>query len=93
MRELLRSNDAVLLSFADSVLRQAGIAPFLADQHMSVVEGSIGAFPRRLLVGDEDWSAARQALVEAGLEAWLIGAAESPHDVPEPGTRGPSRAK
>ena len=72
MRELLRSNDAVLLNFAQSVLRQAGIASFVADQHMSVVEGSIGAFPRRLQVGDEDWAAARDALGEAGLEAWLI---------------------
>ena len=58
MRELLRSNDAVLISFAQSVLRQAGIASFVADQYMSVVEGSIGAFPRRLLVGDEDWALA-----------------------------------
>ena len=55
MREFLRSNDAVLISFAQSVLREAGIGSLVADQHMSVVEGSIGAFPRRLLVGDEDW--------------------------------------
>jgi Putative prokaryotic signal transducing protein len=72
MRELLRSNDAVLISFALSVLRQAGVAGTVADQHMSVVEGSIGAFPRRLLVGEADWAAARQALVQAGLEASLI---------------------
>lgn len=67
MRELLRSNDAVLLSFAESVLRQAGIPCMLADEYMSVVEGSIGAFPRRLLVGLDDWTAARRALTEAGL--------------------------
>ena len=72
MRELLRSNDAVVISFAQSVLRQAGIASFVADQYMSVVEGSIGAFPRRLLVGDADWAAARRALREAGLEVWLV---------------------
>jgi hypothetical protein len=77
MRELLRSNDAVLISFALSVLRQAGLAGMVADQHMSVVEGSIGAFPRRLLVGDEDWAAARQALVQAGLEASLIDDGEA----------------
>ena len=53
MREMLRSNDAVLIGFAQSVLRQAGIASFVADQYISVVEGSIGAFPRRLLVGDD----------------------------------------
>jgi hypothetical protein len=72
MREILRSNDAVLISFAESMLRQAGIASFLADQHMSVVEGSIGAFPRRLLVGGEDWPTAHRILSEAGLGASLI---------------------
>jgi hypothetical protein len=72
MRELLRSNDAVLIGFAQSVLRQAGIASFVADQYMSVVEGSIGAFPRRLQVADADWTAARRALAEAGLADWLI---------------------
>ena len=72
MRELLRSNDAVLINFAQSVLRQAGIASFIADQYMSVLEGSIGAFPRRLQVGDEDWAVAYRTLGEAGLEAWLI---------------------
>jgi hypothetical protein len=71
MRELLRSNDPVLMNFAEAVLRQMGIAAVVADQHMSVVEGSIGAFPRRLLVGNEDWAAARRALVEADLGAWL----------------------
>jgi rRNA pseudouridine-1189 N-methylase Emg1 (Nep1/Mra1 family) len=72
MRELLRTNDAVLLSFAESVLRQANIASTLADQHISVIEGSIGAFPRRLLVDSDDWDAACKALTEAGLESWLI---------------------
>ena len=72
MREILRSNDAVLINFAQSVLRQAGITSFLADQHISVVEGSIGAFPRRLLVGGEDWPAAHRVLSEAGLGASLI---------------------
>lgn len=50
MREVLRTNDAVLLGFAESVLRQTGITSVIADQHISVQEGSIGAFPRRLLV-------------------------------------------
>ena len=72
MREILRSNDAVLINFAQSVLREAGITSFLADQHISVVEGSIGAFPRRLLVGGEDWMTARRILSEAGLGASLI---------------------
>jgi hypothetical protein len=73
MHELLRSNDAVLISFAESVLREVGVVTLVADQHMSVIEGSIGAFPRRLLVKTEDAAAARQALGEAGLVAWLVG--------------------
>ena len=76
MREMLRSNDAVLLSYAQSVLQDAGISCLLADQHISVIEGSIGAFPRRLLVENAAWSAARRVLCEAGLEAWLIADGE-----------------
>jgi len=62
----------VALSFAQSVLQQAGIDCFVADQHMSVAEGSIGAFPRRLLVDASGWDAARRLLAEAGLGAWLF---------------------
>lgn len=72
MRDVLRSNDPVVISFAQSVLQQAGIANFVADQHMSAVEGSIGAFPRRLLVETSDWDEARRLLDEAGLGAWLL---------------------
>ena len=50
MREILRSNDAVLISFAQSLLRQAGIGTFLADQHISLttwqrayLKGAVGA--------------------------------------------------
>ena len=76
MHELLRSNDAVLINFAETLLREAGIDSLVADQHMSVIEGSIGAFPRRLLVKADEWSAARRALRDAGLDAWLIADGE-----------------
>jgi hypothetical protein len=72
MREILRSNDVVLIGFAQSVLRQAGIASFIADQHMSLMEGSIGAFPRRLLVEGTAWSEAHRMLSEAGLGDSLL---------------------
>ena len=78
MREILRSNDAVLISFAQSLLRQAGIGTFLADQHISLVEGSIGAFPRRLLVGASDWEAAREVLGSAGLGSALVDDRDTP---------------
>ena len=72
MRELLVSNDAVTISFAQAVLQEAGIESFVADQHMSIVEGSIGAFPRRLLVEADSLAEARRLLDEAGLGKWLV---------------------
>ena len=68
------------ISFAQAVLKEAGIANFVADQHMSVAEGSIGAFPRRLLVDAADWTAARRALMEAGLGKWLVDDGEASAD-------------
>ena len=50
MIELIRTNDAVVISFAEALLRDAGIACFVADQNMSVLDGSIGILPRRLMV-------------------------------------------
>jgi hypothetical protein len=76
MLDILRSNDPVVLNLAQAVLRDARIGSFLADQHMSIVEGSIGAFPRRLQVHADDWTAARKALSEAGLQAWLVSEAD-----------------
>jgi hypothetical protein len=64
MQELLRTNDMVRLSFLRLVLEEAGIATIVLDQHMSVLEGSAAAIPRRLMVASEDIAAAR-ALVEA----------------------------
>jgi hypothetical protein len=65
MAELLRTNDPVLLSFAEAVLREAGFQPLVADTHMSILDGSIGALPRRLLVPDEVEAEARAILDEA----------------------------
>ncbi|MDE3175603.1 MAG: DUF2007 domain-containing protein [Pseudomonadota bacterium] len=71
MRELLRTNDLVLISFIESLLDSAGLSYFVADQHMSAVEGSLGFLPRRVLVVAEDFSRARRLLSEAGLGAEL----------------------
>ncbi|MDP6829863.1 MAG: DUF2007 domain-containing protein [Alphaproteobacteria bacterium] len=70
MIELLRSNDMVLLSWVEVYLRDAGIESVLLDQHISVVEGSIGAFNRRLMVLDEDEARARGLLAEADIDAY-----------------------
>jgi hypothetical protein len=65
--ELLRTNDLVLISRVEAILLEIGVAVFIADRHMSAVEGSLGFLPRRLLVLDEDVGVARAALAEAGL--------------------------
>ena len=67
MKELLRTNDIVLVSYVRAVLADVGIALTVLDGHMSVVEGSIGALPRRLMVLTEDEARARSALRDAGL--------------------------
>ena len=68
MVELLRSNDPVLLSWAQAVLKEARIMAVVMDRHMSVLEGSIGALPRRLMVADDDAVRARRLLTDAGVE-------------------------
>jgi hypothetical protein len=66
MRELVRTNDAVLISAIEALLKGAHIGHMVVDQNMSVLEGSIGIFPRRILVGDDELDAARTLLEEAG---------------------------
>jgi hypothetical protein len=60
--ELVRSNDLVHLSWAEAMLRAAGIGCLIADAHVSSIEGSIGVLPRRLLVAAEDADEARRVL-------------------------------
>jgi hypothetical protein len=67
LREILRTNDAVLVTAVEALLRGAGIEPFVLDQNMSVLEGSLGILPRRVLVADEHAHRARQVLTDAGL--------------------------
>jgi hypothetical protein len=74
MQEVLRTNDPVLASFVESVLGDAGIRVLVADVNMSVLEGSLGVLPRRVLVGDDDVAAARRliATIEAGSPGGII---------------------
>lgn len=67
MIELLRTNDVVTISFVESLLRDAGIEFLVADQNMSIMEGSIGVLPRRVLVAGEVAAQARQLLLDAGI--------------------------
>jgi hypothetical protein len=67
MRELVRTNDAVLVSAIQALLEGASIPHVVLDQNMSVLEGSLGILPRRVLVGEEHVLAARRLLEDAGL--------------------------
>jgi Putative prokaryotic signal transducing protein len=66
MKELLRTNDIVQLSWLTALLTDAGIVSHVLDSHTSVLEGSALAIPRRLAVADEDYQRARRVLTEAG---------------------------
>jgi len=65
VKELLRSNDPVLLSWVEALLADSRIVTVLLDVHTSIIEGSISAIPRRMMVGDDDYSTARRLLADA----------------------------
>jgi len=67
VRELVRTNDAVLLSAIQALLRAADIPHLTLDQNMSVLEGSLGILPRRIEVAEKHVHSARRLLTEAGL--------------------------
>jgi hypothetical protein len=67
MREIVRTNDMVLVSAIGALLDGAHIHHLVFDLNMSVLEGSLGVLPRRVLVAEEDVSRARQLLTDAGL--------------------------
>jgi hypothetical protein len=67
MEELLRTNDPVLISFVESLLKEAEIHMMVADQNMSILEGSIGLLPRRILVAGDQLEQARRLMIDAGV--------------------------
>ena len=78
MHELVRTNNAVLISAISALLDEAGIPYFVLDQNMSVLEGSIGILPRRLMVAEADAEEARTLLANAGLAGELRPHAREP---------------
>jgi hypothetical protein len=68
MRELLRTNDPTVIAFATAILDGEGIEVFQMDVHMSVLEGSIGILPRRLMVRDADHFRAAAILRDLDIE-------------------------
>ena len=67
LRELVRTNDMVLVSAVGALLDGANIRHLVLDQNMSILEGSLGVLPRRILVHEDDNREARQILSDAGL--------------------------
>jgi hypothetical protein len=67
MIELIRTNDVVVISFVESLMRDAGIGCFVADQNMSVMDGSLGILPRRVMIDASRADEARRILTDAGV--------------------------
>ena len=67
MKELVRTNNPALISYVLALLTEADIGHFLADEHASIMDGSISAIPRRILVDAEYETEARRLLTDAGL--------------------------
>ena len=68
MKQLLRSTDITVIAFARALLQGEDIDCFEMDVNMSVLEGSIGILPRRLMVRAEDYDAALRTLRDNGIE-------------------------
>ncbi|HEY8129352.1 MAG TPA: DUF2007 domain-containing protein [Hyphomicrobium sp.] len=73
MRELVLTNDLVLISYIEALLADQGIEAVVFDRNISLMEGSIGAFPRRLVVAEDAWNRASRVLRDAGLGEWVVG--------------------
>ncbi|MCV6575692.1 MAG: DUF2007 domain-containing protein [Cohaesibacter sp.] len=68
LKELIKTNNAVTLSYVEALLRDSNI-PFQAlDLNMSTLEGSLGILPRRILVDEDHEMRARQLMKDAGLD-------------------------
>ena len=68
MKQLLRTNDPAAIAFTKALLQGEGIDCFEMDVNMSVLEGSIGIFPRRIMVADADYKDAVRTLTDNGIE-------------------------
>ena len=68
MKELLRTNDPTIIAFASALLDSEGITFFEFDVNMSVLEGSIGIMPRRLMVADRDLFMAEAVMRDAEID-------------------------
>jgi len=78
LKLLIRTTNAILLDYALTLLRERRLSPVVFDQHMSLVEGSLGVLPRRIMIDEAQEVAARRLLAEAGLAHELAPEEEGP---------------
>ncbi|MGI3169197.1 DUF2007 domain-containing protein [Pseudooceanicola sp. C21-150M6] len=71
MKQVLRTTNLADMAFARALLQGEGIDCFEMDVNMSILEGSLGVLPRRLMVGDEDYDRAARTLVDNGIDRGL----------------------
>ncbi len=71
MQELMRTTDPTIIAFASALLEGEDIDVFALDVHMSILEGSIGILPRRLMVRDHDLARAQIVLSDNGIPTGL----------------------
>jgi hypothetical protein len=71
MIEILRTNDPIALSFVEAMLKDVGVAAVVFDQNASILEGSIGAIPRRLMIDSDDFERARPMLKDPEILQYL----------------------
>jgi len=89
VHELVRTNNAVLITAIEALLKSAAIPHVVLDRHMSVLEGSLGILPQRILVGEDDREVARQLLEGAGLAHELRSrSADPPEDLTDDAVLG-----
>lgn len=72
MKNIIKSNDVVLISYVQSLLDDNGVGNLVFDQNISITEGSIGLFPRRIMVADDDFETATTIIKQGGLENELL---------------------
>jgi hypothetical protein len=72
MRDLVTTNDPVLLSFVEVLLADAGIDAVIFDGNMSTAQGTLVAVQKRLAVPEESWAYACRLLDDAGLGQWIV---------------------
>ncbi|MDG1181870.1 MAG: DUF2007 domain-containing protein [Tateyamaria sp.] len=68
MKELLRSTDPTIIAFASALLEGENIDCFQMDVNMSILEGGIGIFPRRLMVRTDDHEAALRVMQDNDID-------------------------